>query len=256
MNKNIYQQLESWFFDYTESYLKMPNADVENVLLKKQHTLRVCANMKLLTECFIPEVQFLGLTTALFHDIGRFEQLRIYNTFSDFKSEDHASMGVRILKELGILKKLEPEHIEVILTAINNHNKAQIECGLSDQTRLICELIRDADKLDIWQVVIEYYKDGREKDNPALVHNLPKGSDVSLTVFDAIKNREVIPYHLLQSIIDFKLLQMAWIYDINSSKTHELIQSRSYLEAIAKTLPQTANIKFLCNRMLNLNVVV
>lgn len=249
MTKIEYNNLKSWFLSYSDSFLNFKNIDTENINLKKFHTLRVCDNMELIYKDLSVNDKVLALTAALLHDVGRFEQLRLYGTFSDAKSEDHASLGVKILKELNILSFLESTEEDIIIDAIENHNKAQIVSGLSEQTLTISKLVRDADKLDIWNVVIEYYKDRREITNPSLVHNLPYGSDVCLPVFEAVKKKSIIQYKVLETVVDMKIFQMAWVYDINTKYALELIKKRGYLKDIYDTLPKTESIKLLYNIM-------
>ncbi|WP_435234988.1 HD domain-containing protein [Psychromonas sp. PT13] len=242
MKINDYNELKEWFINYTDSFLSEPNADKENILLKKQHTLRVCDNMTLIATELSDNEQLIALTSALLHDIGRFEQLKQYGTFSDFKSEDHASLGVRVLKELGTLHFLTPGEAELIITAIENHNKATIETGLTAQALQICKLLRDADKLDIWRVVISYYKEQLEKENPTLVHNLPSGDDVTQCIYETLKQQKIVPFKMLRSVIDIKIVQMGWIYDINTDKALAVCAERGYLTSIYQTLPATQRI--------------
>ena len=249
MNTSDYNKLKRWFLNYTDSFLSEPNADKENILLKKQHTLRVCDNMALISTELSDNDQLIALASALLHDVGRFEQLKRYGTFSDFKSEDHASLGVRVLKELGTLHFLAPDEAKLIVTAIENHNKAQVASGLSSRTLQICNLLRDADKLDIWKVVIGYYKKGSEKQNPTLVHHLPTGKDVSYKVYQTLNNQEIVSFSILESVIDLKLVQMGWIYDINTPKALKLVIERGYLAAIYQTLPATKHINELYQMM-------
>lgn len=42
---------------------------------------------------------------------------------------------------------------------------------------------------------------------------------------------------------DFKLLQMAWIYDINFPLTFQLIQHRAYLQKIGDSLPPSEKVQ-------------
>ena len=249
MNKKDYGTLKKWFLKYTDSFLLEPKADRENILLKKEHTLRVCSNMALICTDLPENDQSVALTTALLHDVGRFEQLKRYGTFSDIKSEDHASLGVRIIKELGILHFLDPIDADLIVTAVENHNKAVIDKRLSDRAMHICKLLRDADKLDIWHVVIGYYMEGLEKENPTIVHNLPAGEDVSIAIYDEFKKRNIIPFSMLETVIDFKILQMGWIFDINTNKAMALAVERGCLEAIYKTLPHSERIENLYQMM-------
>jgi len=50
---------------------------------------------------------------------------------------------------------------------------------------------------------------------------------------------------MVKSIIDLKIVQMGWIFDINSDKALALAIERGCIEEIYKTLPQTARIKSL-----------
>jgi len=249
MNNHDYQTLKNWFLAYTKDFLFNAHADRENILLKKAHTLRVCSNMSKICTDLTSNEQIIALTCALLHDVGRFEQLKQYGTFSDFKSEDHASLGVRILNELGVLDGLPANEKHLIITAIENHNKAQIETGLSAQTVQLCNLLRDADKLDIWRVVIGYYEKRLEQENPTVVHNLPAGKDVSIDIYNTLINQDIVSFTMLETVVDLKVVQMGWIYDINTSKALSLVIERGYLEAIYQTLPETERINKLYHMM-------
>lgn len=122
--------------------------------LKVVHTLAVADVMKRLTDALrLPEhTAYLAHLCAVFHDIGRFEQLRRYHTFLDHKSVDHAALGCEVLARENILEELPEREREMVLTAIRNHNRFQIEEGLDEETLLLCKLIRDADKCDIFRV--------------------------------------------------------------------------------------------------------
>lgn len=119
--------------------------------LKRVHTLGVLGYMNALLdlESVEPELHRAARLTALYHDIGRFEQLRRYGTFFDRDSEDHAALSVRVLEEEGLLEgePLKPQ----ILEAIGQHSRLAID--LKDPvSRRLCALVRDADKLDILRV--------------------------------------------------------------------------------------------------------
>lgn len=122
--------------------------------LKVIHTLAVADVMKRLTDDLkLPEhTAYLAYLCAVFHDIGRFEQLKRYNTFLDHKSVDHAVLGCEVLTRENILGELPEREQAMVLTAIRNHNRFQIEGGLDEETLLLCKLIRDADKCDIFRV--------------------------------------------------------------------------------------------------------
>ena len=51
------------------------------------------------------EDENLAKLIALLHDIGRFEQIRLYHTFSDKDSINHAEFGAKLLFEDGLIRK-------------------------------------------------------------------------------------------------------------------------------------------------------
>ena len=85
------------------------------------------------------------------HDIGRFEQLKRYDTFEDRLSVNHAMLGLEILKENNFIRKFcsEEKYYDIIFSAIENHNKYKIDKTLEGEKLLQAKIIRDADKIDI-----------------------------------------------------------------------------------------------------------
>lgn len=143
-------EAEKIFLDYAGRYDRS-NGKIQ---LKIVHTLAVADVMDRLTEALpLTERQcHLAHICAIFHDIGRFEQVRRYDTFLDHLSVDHAQLGCQVLEQEGILEELTGGERRMVLTAIRNHNRFQIEEGLDEETLLLCKLIRDADKCDIFRV--------------------------------------------------------------------------------------------------------
>lgn len=139
------------FLDYAERFDHAHNSKME---LKIVHTMAVADVMKQLTDALqLPKrTAYLAHLCAMFHDVGRFEQLRRYDTFLDYKSVDHAALGCEVLVQEKILEELPEREQEMVLAAIHNHNKFRIEEGLDEETMLLCKLIRDADKCDIFRV--------------------------------------------------------------------------------------------------------
>ena len=93
---------------------------------------------------------------GLLHDIGRFEQVRRYGTFFDAKSVDHAEFGADLLFREGLIERFPAEGLpegwqELSETAIRLHNKLTLPENLDPQTRVFAEILRDADKVDIFR---------------------------------------------------------------------------------------------------------
>ena len=89
------ERVRETFREYTDAY----DATDEKIKLKIDHTYRVaelCERIAKAEQMEKTEVDLAWLLGML-HDVGRFEQLRRYGTFSDADSIDHAALGADIL---------------------------------------------------------------------------------------------------------------------------------------------------------------
>ena len=84
------------------------NYDMNDPLisLKYSHTYRVCKESLNIAKSINLDLEntYLAVLIAMLHDIGRFEQARIYQSFNDSKTVDHADLGVKILFEDGLIR--------------------------------------------------------------------------------------------------------------------------------------------------------
>ena len=102
----------------------------------------------------------LAKMIALLHDIGRFEQLKQFDSFLP-DTMDHAAYGVKILFDnaphQNLIRNFIPESDfdEIIRISIAKHSDFKLD-GISDaRTLLHAKIIRDADKLDNCRVKLE-----------------------------------------------------------------------------------------------------
>ncbi|HDR16256.1 MAG TPA: HD domain-containing protein [Desulfobacteraceae bacterium] len=239
MNSSYISRLKVWFEDYIERFSSNDTIVQENVDLKAEHTRRVC-------EAILDIGGSLGLgaedlciaeVSALLHDIGRFEQYRRYRTFADHKSEDHAALGVRVIKAEGVLRDVDPAGAEIVIRAVECHNRAVLPAGETERSLFFIKLLRDADKVDILRVVTEYYRNAANGRNRTIELDLPEGDGVSDSVFEALINGRLVRMADLKTLNDFKLLQIGWIYDMNFPRTFQIVRDKKYLEKIREVLP-------------------
>ena len=139
------------FRNYTAEY----NPADPKIKLKIDHTYRVaglCAKIAVEAKAD-PELSWL---CGMLHDIGRFEQVRRYNTFVDAESVDHASLSCELLFQDGLISSfapdLEPEAAYLLKTAIHCHSLYRLPDTISEEERTYCNILRDADKIDIFRV--------------------------------------------------------------------------------------------------------
>lgn len=239
INEEHLTRFRSWFSNYVGSY---PATDP--VVLKKEHSLKVCreilsigSKLNLDTERML-----LAETAALFHDIGRFEQYNRYRTFVDHKSENHADLGVKVLREKEILDLLDKRSRDVIFKSILNHNRLHIPEGETESVVFFSKLLRDADKIDIYRVVTDYYRDPSADRSAAIELDLPDIPDVSDEILHGLRTGRPADHQRLKSLNDFKLLQLGWVYDVNFKPSLQIIHDRGYLKLLREVLPQSVAI--------------
>ena len=149
----------------------------------------------------------LATVIGLLHDIGRFEQLKEYNTFDDSKSFDHATYGNKVLFEDGLITKFwdNTDDYEVIRFAIENHNKFEIEETNDERALMHAKLIRDTDKLDI------IYLEGYLKEYDIKATN----DEISNKVLESFKKHQEILKGDINNKNDNIVLSFSFVFDIN-----------------------------------------
>ncbi|MDR2911545.1 MAG: HD domain-containing protein [Bacteroidales bacterium] len=229
---------------YVDSFNDLNEIHIRNFAIKKEHLLRVAEIAEFISirlELNKSDSSIAKLA-ALFHDIGRFWQLNKYNTFDDSKSGDHAEFSVEILKREKFLKILGCDSEEVVFSAILTHNKFKITENLNEKELLHAKILRDADKLDILEVLTRFYSQSNIKPNHSLAWELPKGCNLSENIERDIWDGKVVQKKDVFSEIDVKIMQLSWIYDLNFKCSIEYALKRNLFEKIYNSLPQNYKI--------------
>ncbi|RII26820.1 MAG: HD family phosphohydrolase [Geobacter sp.] len=238
-------RLRDWFDRYCRTFYVDDAEAQRNIVLKEEHTHRVCVNMELLVESLglEEESRQLAMTVALFHDVGRFEQYRRYGTFKDVDSENHAALGARVLTEERVLDGLPAADQPIIIRAVALHNAFALPADLDGASDLLLRLIRDADKLDIWRVFLNYYRAPAEERASAVSLGFADRPDCSPDVLACLGEGKMVNLSQLATLNDFKLLQLSWVYDLNFPASFRLAWEQGYLAGIAATLPSVPEVQ-------------
>ncbi|MFO8090727.1 MAG: HD domain-containing protein [Desulfatiglandaceae bacterium] len=232
--------LNTRFRDYVERFSSSDAVVQENIDLKAEHTYKVREEILDIGRSLglAEEDLWLAEAIALLHDIGRFEQYSRYRTFADHKSEDHGALGVRVIQGEGLVDGLEVEEADIILRTVGAHNRADLPVEANGRCVFFLKLLRDADKVDILRVVTEYYQNSENRRKRSLELGLSDDDRVSDNVYDALMNGRVARMKDLETLNDFKLLQIGWVYDLNFPRTFQLVRERDYLPKIRGALPR------------------
>lgn len=244
MDQHELDNLKRWFSEYCRSFYTQDQADQKNIILKEEHTFNVVRNMAELARHLRLDASAAAAAeaVALFHDVGRFPQYARYKTFRDSISTNHAALGAAVLIERKVLSRLPRSEQDLVVRAVTLHNVFSVPAGLDEETLRAVKMIRDADKLDIWRVFVEFYGQ-RDDDRPSAVGlGLPDTREYSPDVLASVVKREMVHLSSLRTLNDFRLLQLAWIFDLNFVRSLELVLERSYIDGLSATLPRADEI--------------
>lgn len=239
MNPQIVSHCQHRFAAYVEGFLAGNAACDQAVLLKKYHTLRVCRNIVMIANKLgMPDSRLMtARLAALFHDIGRFRQYQTYGTFRDAQSVDHAELGLEEIRRHDLLAGVPRPEKQAVMNAIGWHNRLALPDQSDADFPALIALLRDADKLDIYRVFAHHYEARQAGGDAALELDLPDRPTVSADVLEAVSQGRPIRMAAMQTLNDFKLLKLAWVYDLNCQPTCAAVVELGFFDRIAATLP-------------------
>lgn len=199
---------------------------VDGIVLKEKHTWKVTNNCERLAKHLglNEHDKLLAKMIGLFHDVGRFRQFTIYRTFNDALSENHAKLGLSVIKDLSFMKKLSEDDLATLNFAIGNHNAKEIAPTDNKRFLSFAKLIRDADKIDIYRVLKPYL-------GPT------DGTGCSPDFVELFVQGKQCDYTKMRTQDDRKLVRLMWVYDINYAWSLQQIISDNYIEEIIGNLP-------------------
>lgn len=245
-------RLQQWFNRYVATFEDLDPEGLRNIHLKQHHTLQVVACMEALAagEGLDEADTLLATAVALLHDVGRFPQYRRWRTFRDSESDNHARLSVEVIRSEALLDHLPAEERLLIEEAVRFHNLLELPDQISSPTDRFIRLIRDADKLDIWRVFLEYYQLPEEERASAVGLGFPDLPEVTPACLAALSEGRIVKLEQARVLNDFKLLQISWVYDLNWATTRRLLLEREYLPKLAATLPDTPQVQQAVGRAL------
>lgn len=226
--------------EFFDEYVRSFDMNLDGIDLKYKHSYRVVDYAKIIAKSLnlssedLKEVE----DAALLHDIGRFSQYAEFHHFRDIDSIDHGDRGYDILKEKGITNKN-------ILSAVKYHNKIDIPEALTDKEKLICMIVKDADKIDILDKIT----------NKCTTKGYRPSNEV-LKVFRENKLFERSFKIDIEGNIMSLFRQIAFIFDVNFKKSLEIFKEKDFINKKIDLIlednnyPEVEEIRNICNNYL------
>lgn len=226
-------QAKSAFEEYLDEY----DREDDKIKLKLVHTYGVadCAREIAVRMKLSGEDVELAEMIGLLHDIGRFEQIRRFDSFQP-DTMDHLAYGAELLfgENKMIRRFLKEEKFDsIICRSIAGHSAFRLEKIEDKRTLLHAKLIRDADKLDNCRVKLE------EDMNTLLgVSEKEVGkSKISPKVWEACLRRESVLSSDRVTKADYWISYIAQYFDINFPETLVIMREKNYIRRIADRVP-------------------
>lgn len=227
------------FRDYTDAY----DSSDTKIWLKIEHSLKVCdLAADIAASLDMPEADVeLAWMIGLLHDIGRFEQLKRYGTFLDAKSLDHAELSADILFGECLIERFDTSDLpadwrELTEKSIRLHNKLFLPADLKSRERVFADMIRDADKVDIFRVLAEIpYEKRANYENP------PERSFAREEVMVCVREHRCVPRILERSKFESLISQCCMAFELVYERSRELVYEQGNLKQMIEGARADAN---------------
>lgn len=218
-----------------EEYVANYDLNNPNIYLKYIHTGKVAENC----ECIAKSLNLseadceLAWEIGMLHDIGRFEQLRRFDTFLDSISIDHAQFGADLLFKEGLMKLFDEagENNELIEKAVRYHSLYRIPEDLTEREKVFCQIIRDADKVDIYRANFETGLD--------VVYHVSKeelrNSIITPEVYKVFCEERAIPRNITRTVADHLVGHIALSFELVYPKSRELAAEQGFVWKLLET---------------------
>ena len=221
------------FVDYTSSY----DVSDTRISLKIDHTFKVAEIAEEIARSIDLNEDGVELVwlAGMLHDFGRFEQIHLYGTFYDKDSTDHAQLGADLLfKQNEIDRFVDGDELveglsrnALLETMIRQHNKYRLPESLDEVTRKYCTILRDADKADIFRVLVEVPFEERNGKK-----EWPARHKARHEVMEYVKRHSCVPRVHERSIFETLVSHGCMAFELEFPKTIEIVKEQGKLKEL------------------------
>jgi hypothetical protein len=131
----------------------------------------------------------------------------------------------------------------VVSHAVESHNAFVVPKQFQGDSLYFLQLVRDADKLDIWRVFQEYYAQAQGERSAVVGLDFPDRPECSPEILDKLTKGELVRLSAAKTLSDFKLIQLSWSYDLTFRESFRMVAEREHVKGIAATLPDLPEVR-------------
>lgn len=233
--KECYIEFEEFFqsliIDLAENHQRVHDV--------RTHSLRVVSHSNLLAKSVLQNEDDMRIAeaVALFHDLGRASLIAKGTASPTNIQRDHALLSVQIIQKMDFYSMLPVDTQLIIQKSVENHNKLKLPKLDNEQQTLFARLLRDADKLDIFEASYRFFKE-KSGVQPIMTFDLVNSPEVSEKIIKSIMSGKTAAIEDMKTMNDYKLLLISMAFDINFKFTFRLISEKQYVQKIYETLPK------------------
>jgi len=236
------------FLDYTDTFKDVP--DAAPLRLKVEHTFKVfdhaCRIVGSLENEASPlkkkardrELCRAAVLAALFHDCGSFPQFERYRTFLDAKSVNHAVLSFQTMRDSDFLKEESRRVRSLAQCAVLLHNRHTLPPMLDADARFVTDVVRDADKLDIFRIMVSYLTSALPERDAVLLHVKDEPESWSPNVAEDVLAGRIARYGDLRYVNDFRLLLGTWMHELRFAVTRRELAESGLMDMVLSQLPK------------------
>ena len=223
--KDFVQTINHQFYDFVSKY----DITNDNIIRKIIH-INTVADTCFLIACRmgLPEKdRDLAYLTGILHDIGRFEQWKLYKTFNDRQSVDHGDLSYELSKKFD-LSMLDEEDRENVRLAVKYHTKPYP--GSNERVKLFNRIIFCADAF----ANVLNTANGAQR-------MLSNEDGVTKEILDAFLEQRKLWIYSPKTKLDYALNSTALTYYVRLDFLKEQIMQSNLIDIIAEYLTQYLN---------------
>jgi len=217
--------------DVFNNYLQNFDLTEPNIMRKVKHSKQVKNLIRDLAKKlgWSEEDILICEQIGFLHDIGRFQEWKEKGSYVGLEF-DHGDFGVKLLQENDLYKEfgITEEHKAIVFNAIYYHNKFEIPEENNDK---YLKIIRDADKLE------NLMKLSNDETFYNYISKVFQGNVISDKVKESFNNEKSVNVKDVESLMDYYILILAFIFDINYDISIEIIKEEAILEKFARLIP-------------------
>lgn len=201
------------------------NRKIEHCKRVNEVAIKIANKLKLNSN----EIMIVNIA-SLFHDIARFKQFYLYNTYIDNESFDHQIEGVKMLEDCDILLNIDASSKEIIKNIILTHDMKYIPSYFDSKTKLLSSIVRDADKIDRIYAMIYIISNNTKEVQKVFYSNKDELNYVSKDIVDKILRNEVVLKQDVNTVNELKLANISLVVsDIKNKPSLDLLLENNYI---------------------------